>query len=62
MFDEIEQIALAHGLTMTCYVDDMALSGPRANKAALFEVRKIIARYGSNPIKHTYLPRRSRKF
>jgi RNA-directed DNA polymerase len=46
MFDEIEQFALAHGLKMTCYVDDMALSGPRANKAALFEVRKIIARHG----------------
>lgn len=46
MFDEIEQFALTHGLKMTCYVDDMALSGPRANKAALFEVRKIIARYG----------------
>ena len=46
MFDEIEQFALARGLKMTCYVDDMALSGPRANKAALFEVRKIIARHG----------------
>ncbi|MBU3890923.1 reverse transcriptase family protein [Methylosinus sp. KRF6] len=46
MFDEIEQFALAHGLTMTCYVDDMALSGPRANKSTLFEVRKIIARHG----------------
>lgn len=46
MFDEIEQFALARGLKMTCYVDDLALSGPRANKGALFEVRKIIARHG----------------
>lgn len=46
MFDAIEQFALARGLKMTCYVDDMAISGPRATKAAQFEVRKIIARHG----------------
>ncbi len=46
MFDEIFEYAKSHDLTMTCYVDDMALSGPRANKAALFAVRKIITRHG----------------
>lgn len=43
MFDEIAEFALAYGLAMTCYVDDMALSGPTANKGNLFEIRKIIA-------------------
>jgi len=46
MFDEIAQLAVAHDLTMTCYVDDMTLSGPRANKGVLFEMHKIIARHG----------------
>ena len=46
MFDEIAQFAESLGLTMTCYVDDMALSGPRANKSVLYEVKKIVARHG----------------
>jgi RNA-directed DNA polymerase len=46
MFDEIEQLAVTYGLTMTCYVDDMTLSGARANKGVLFEMHKIIARHG----------------
>jgi hypothetical protein len=46
MFSEIELLAKAYSLKMTCYVDDMTLSGPRAIKRTLFEVRKIIARYG----------------
>ena len=46
MFDEIAQLAATYGLTMTCYVDDMTLSGARANKGVLFEMHKIIARHG----------------
>jgi RNA-directed DNA polymerase len=46
MFDEIALLARNHGLTMSCYVDDMTLSGSQAKKGILFEVRKIIARYG----------------
>jgi hypothetical protein len=46
MFDEIAQFAESLGLTMTCYVDDMALSGPRANKGALYAIKGIIARHG----------------
>lgn len=46
MFDEIAQFAESLGLAMTCYVDDMALSGPRANKSVLYEIKKIIARHG----------------
>jgi reverse transcriptase-like protein len=46
MFDEIAQFAETLGLTMTCYVDDMALSGPRANERVLYAIRGIIARHG----------------
>ncbi len=46
MFDEIALLAVAHSLTMTCYVDDMTLSGTFATKGLLQEVRKIIARFG----------------
>jgi hypothetical protein len=46
MFDEISQLAATCGITMTCYVDDMALSGLRATKGTLFEIRKIISRHG----------------
>ncbi len=46
MFDEIAQFAEAHGLTMTCYVDDMALSGENAHQGVLYEIHRIIARHG----------------
>ena len=46
MFDEIAQLAAARSLTMSCYVDDMTLSGAGANKGVLFEIHKIIARHG----------------
>jgi RNA-directed DNA polymerase len=46
MFDEIAQFAESLGLTMTCYVDDMALSGLRANKGILYAIKGIIARHG----------------
>lgn len=46
MFDAVDALAKAHNLTMTCYVDDMVLSGPGATKGVLFEVRKIIAQFG----------------
>jgi len=46
MFDEIARYAESLGLTMTCYVDDMAFSGPGANKGVLYAVKSIIARHG----------------
>lgn len=46
MFNEIADVAQEHGLTMTCYVDDMTLSGTSATEAILFRVRKIIAKHG----------------
>jgi hypothetical protein len=46
MFDEISQLAATYGITMSCYVDDMTLSGRRATKGTLFEIHKIISRHG----------------
>jgi reverse transcriptase-like protein len=46
MFDEIAQFAESLDLIMTCYVDDMALSGPGANESVLYAIRRIIAKHG----------------
>lgn len=46
MFDEIEQLCKAHHLTMTCYVDDITISGQRANRSLLNDVRQIISKHG----------------
>jgi RNA-directed DNA polymerase len=55
MFDEISKLAESLDLTMTCYVDDMALSGPRANKGVLYAIKEIIARHGLKSHKaHTF--------
>lgn len=46
MFDQIAELAAEHGLTFTCYVDDMTLSGPAATNAMVMKVRAIIAKFG----------------
>ncbi len=46
MFDEIEALALERSLTMTCYVDDIAISGKQATPKLLYKIRQIIARAG----------------
>jgi hypothetical protein len=46
MFDEIHGLAIAHGCTMTCYVDDIVLSGPQATKRLLVQVRRIAKHHG----------------
>ncbi len=46
MFDEIYALANSLGLSMTCYVDDIAISGNRANRSTLYKVRGILKRRG----------------
>ena len=46
MFDAIAALAEERGLVMTCYVDDMTLSGDGANGSALFAIRQIISSFG----------------
>ena len=61
MFDEIEALANTHGLKMTCYVDDMCLSGAAARRWILFQVRGVIARHGLRSHKaHYFGPTRPR--
>jgi hypothetical protein len=46
MFDEIFRLATDFGCTMTCYVDDIVLSGDNATKRLLVRVRQIAALHG----------------
>ena len=56
MFDAIHELARSRGLTMTCYVDDMSLSGVKASRSALHEIRKLIAKNGLKSHKARFLP------
>jgi retron-type reverse transcriptase len=55
MFDEIQAFAIRNDLTMTCYVDDMTLSGANATPSLLFDLHKIVRRYGLKSHKMRYL-------
>jgi RNA-directed DNA polymerase len=46
MFDQLYELATAHGLTMTCYVDDITFSGANASHSVLYEAHKTIAKHG----------------
>lgn len=61
MFDEAYQLAASIGATMTCYVDDIAISGGRVTPSTLHEVRKIIARHGLRGHKAKYFDSGSSK-
>lgn len=63
MFDEISKLAINHGCVMTCYVDDIVISGSNANKALLFQVRKIVSKNGliAKPEKSKTFPAHSVK-
>lgn len=56
MFDQIEELASANGLRMTCYVDDITLTGPAASRRLLHEVRKVILRHGLRAHKACFCP------
>lgn len=55
MFEEIYNLTSSKGLTMTCYVDDIAVSGKGANKKVLHEIKGILQRRGlkSHPDKES---------
>lgn len=56
MFDAIHELARVKDLAMTCYVDDMSLSGVKASRSALHEIRKLIASHGLKSHKARFLP------
>ena len=56
MFEEIYAIATAKDLIMTCYVDDIAISGNKANKSTLYLVRGILKKRGlESPVEKEHL-------
>lgn len=46
MFDAIADICAEKKLVMTCYVDDLTISGFGANRAVLHEIRLIMSKFG----------------
>jgi len=61
MFDEIYALATSRGLEMTCIVDDMTFSGPKATEGFLNEVRIIVERFGLKTHKrHCFEPTRTK--
>jgi RNA-directed DNA polymerase len=54
MFSEIFQLAKSRDGVMTCFVDDMAFTGPRANPELIYQVRRIIARHRLHAHKTKY--------
>lgn len=46
LFDEIDQLSNEYGITFTCYVDDLSFSGKKVPPSFLWEVKKLIVKYG----------------
>jgi hypothetical protein len=46
MFDDIYDLATTYGLKMTCYVDDMTFTGKNATGGMLYDIHRIISKYG----------------
>ncbi|RYH00040.1 MAG: RNA-directed DNA polymerase [Alphaproteobacteria bacterium] len=46
LFDDLAVLADSHGLTMTCYIDDITMSGKLASRKILHEARRTIFRAG----------------
>jgi len=64
MLIEIEQLVRGYGLNMTCYVDDITISGDDVSGELLYKIRGVLHRYGmqSHPKKeHIYLSSAPRK-
>ena len=56
MFDEIEAVGTSRSLVMTCYVDDLTLTGERASRGVLHQIRGIVAAHGLKSHKAKFLP------
>jgi RNA-directed DNA polymerase len=61
MFDAINALAQAQDAKMTCYVDDIAISGCRASPRLRYEVQQMIARNGLKSHKCRYFSARRPK-
>lgn len=61
MFDALLSLAERNGLKMTCYVDDVTMSGDTAGRAVLHAAHKIIAKSGLKSHKMKVFPSRKPK-
>lgn len=61
LFDNLSEFAVEHDLIMTCYVDDITMSGPRASRFLLHEVREIIFKSGLRAHKDRFFAKNSVK-
>ena len=46
LFDEISQLSKENDISFTCYVDDLSFSGKKVPPSFLWEVKKLIVKYG----------------
>ena len=46
MFDALAELAERNSLKMTCYVDDITMSGAQAGRSVLYEAHQIISKFG----------------
>jgi RNA-directed DNA polymerase len=46
MFEALNRVALSNGLIFTCYIDDLAFSGPKIPGDLESQIKSIIRRYG----------------
>ncbi len=56
MFDALSSLADRNGLRMTCYVDDVTMSGDTAGRVMLYEAHRIISGYGLKSHKMKMFP------
>lgn len=61
MFDALADLAARHHLKMTCYVDDITMSGIKATPVILYEAHQIIAKFGLKSHKMKVFPRDTAK-
>lgn len=61
MFDALNNLANQSDLRMTCYVDDLTFSGEHATPRFLWEVKKIIHRFGLSSHKEKWYAATDRK-
>lgn len=46
LFDKLSNIAIEHGLTFTCYVDDLTFSGDKISRNFLWQIEDTIRKFG----------------
>ncbi len=56
LFDDLHNLATSRGLTMTCYVDDVTMSGDAASRLVMHAARRMIQKAGLRAHKDVFYP------